>query len=920
MEARLKRLLSIILICIMIMSIGISGVNLSVYASGINDSSKAVVGDWTGSYTSKESDGKQYERQIVVHIYKCSGGEISGIFEYTMPKFQGGLYGSYYFEGTFDSSTGDYSFKGKDMIVEDGYYNHSTFSTYKGTFDLEKGEMTGKIASYTYTFKQQAAGKKTYALKPEDIIGIYSGTHYGSISFNNVLRNSTIVIDTCTQDGMIDGRFIIYPIPDADNQINAIYRFSGYVDMNTGKLYFVGKDWIKYPDVPANYSFQDYRGNVDVNKKQISGKTVNGDFSYVLVSDKKNSGFTLGIDNNSFINSKNPDYSYSGFAGVQNHSLDDEYFEKLTKNSSEGEKNLIKTKMDKEWSGSCYGIVTTMGLLYEGYINTSDLTEKSGVSSYYSLPLPVKDKKLLNTINYYHLSQYLENGGKKSCAVSSAYGSGFLTGLSNYLFKDDNLTLFLKKLVEYASDDHVEMLGYTISGDGHAVLITGCEYVQSENKYKVQIFDANCIRDDVRTGEFSYMMINDDFSDFTYTDSTGHKINSWTFRSIYFMDWNSMGNVMGNLSGDLSNGSYGSLDSSDFARIDFPMSASFEMQDGYGKKLKYDGEKLSGDIKVYDVDTIDYDNGSRIVIKTNRTSKLTFTNIGKSVDVDVTVSDSFMGLKGTSIDKAVFELKNGIKLEGKNLEYTAYVTTDAVDKDEKGLISVSGKSKSKVEVAPDGTGVSVETDGNLAEIKTETFVGSKVIEKKFKNVGKKFKINKDAKVETAKTSLSKATVKLSKTAYVYDGKTKKPAVTVKINSKKLKKGRDYTVTYKNNKKVGTASVIITGKGSYKGKITKKFKINPKGTTLKKVLAKKKKMTIKWKKQTKLTTGYQIQYSTSKNFRGAKTQTITKNKKTKCIIKKLKSKKKYYVRIRTYKKVKGKKYYSKWSKAKTVKVK
>ena len=86
------------------------------------------------------------------------------------------------------------------------------------------------------------------------------------------------------------------------------------------------------------------------------------------------------------------------------------------------------------------------------------------------------------------------------------------------------------------------------------------------------------------------------------------------------------------------------------------------------------------------------------------------------------------------------------------------------------------------------------------------------------------------------------------------------------------------------------------------------------------MAKKKKMTVKWKKQTKLTTGYQIQYSTSKNFKGAKTQTITKNKKTSCIIKKLKSKKKYYVRVRTYKKVKGKKYYSKWSKVKSVKTK
>ena len=68
------------------------------------------------------------------------------------------------------------------------------------------------------------------------------------------------------------------------------------------------------------------------------------------------------------------------------------------------------------------------------------------------------------------------------------------------------------------------------------------------------------------------------------------------------------------------------------------------------------------------------------------------------------------------------------------------------------------------------------------------------------------------------------------------------------------------------------------------------------------------------------TGYQVQYSLKKNFSSKKTVTVSKAATTKVVIKKLKSKKTYYVRIRAYKKVKGKKYYSAWSKAKTVKVK
>lgn len=99
---------------------------------------------------------------------------------------------------------------------------------------------------------------------------------------------------------------------------------------------------------------------------------------------------------------------------------------------------------------------------------------------------------------------------------------------------------------------------------------------------------------------------------------------------------------------------------------------------------------------------------------------------------------------------------------------------------------------------------------------------------------------------------------------------------------------------------------------------------PKGTSLTSVKAGKKKITIKWKKQASQTTGYQIQYGTNSKFKSAKTKTISKNKTVSITISKLTAKKKYYVRIRTYKTVKVDgttvKLYSGWSKAKSVKVK
>ena len=73
-------------------------------------------------------------------------------------------------------------------------------------------------------------------------------------------------------------------------------------------------------------------------------------------------------------------------------------------------------------------------------------------------------------------------------------------------------------------------------------------------------------------------------------------------------------------------------------------------------------------------------------------------------------------------------------------------------------------------------------------------------------------------------SISNAKVTIPKKSYKYTGKGIMPAVTVKMNDTKLKKGTHYTVRYTNNKKVGTATITITGKGKYYGTKTKTFKI------------------------------------------------------------------------------------------------
>ncbi len=163
-------------------------------------------------------------------------------------------------------------------------------------------------------------------------------------------------------------------------------------------------------------------------------------------------------------------------------------------------------------------------------------------------------------------------------------------------------------------------------------------------------------------------------------------------------------------------------------------------------------------------------------------------------------------------------------------------------------------------------------------------------------------------------------ITLGSTTCSYTGKSQKPSVTVKDSKGKTVPTSSYTVSYsKDTKSVGKHSVKITLKGNYTGSKTLYYTVIPKNTSLSKLTAGKKSFTVTLKKYTTQTTGYQIQYSTSSNFKGAKTVTLS-NKMTAKKVKGLKSKKKYYVRVRTYKTVDGKKYCSKWSKAKTVKTK
>ncbi|RHU94624.1 hypothetical protein DXC04_10440 [Dorea sp. OM07-5] len=243
-------------------------------------------------------------------------------------------------------------------------------------------------------------------------------------------------------------------------------------------------------------------------------------------------------------------------------------------------------------------------------------------------------------------------------------------------------------------------------------------------------------------------------------------------------------------------------------------------------------------------------------------------------------------------------------------------------------VKAAEKVTNKIDAIGD---VTLESEDVIKEARTaydaltdaqKELVSNKDVLEKAETTLKELKDAKDA--DDAKVAATPKSITLSNTRYIYNGKVQKPQVTVKNAKGEVIKG--YTVKYAGNcKNIGKYKVTLTFKGDYNGTKTKTFKIAPKSVTVKSLKAAKKRFDVKWSKQTTQVTGYQVQYSTDKNFvKAVKNKKITKNSVVTKTVKNLKSKKVYYVRVRTYTTVKynGEQMnlHSDWSKVKKVTVK
>ena len=145
-------------------------------------------------------------------------------------------------------------------------------------------------------------------------------------------------------------------------------------------------------------------------------------------------------------------------------------------------------------------------------------------------------------------------------------------------------------------------------------------------------------------------------------------------------------------------------------------------------------------------------------------------------------------------------------------------------------------------------------------------------------------------------------ITLSSISYTYNGKMRAPRVKVVDAKGKKISAKYYVVKNGKAKNVGTHAVKISFRGRYKGSVTRKFKIKPKKVSNLKVVPEKKGFTVTYKRQSKQCSGYQLQYAKNSKFSGAARITLKRgvSKKT---VENLENSTVYYVRMRTFKKVK-----------------
>ena len=654
----------------------------------------------------------------------------------------------------------------------------------------------------------------------------WEGTYDGGSSKLVIRRNMEMHLDPIGEgegDTVVTGSITIWPyVGDLNSIYGGSYKFSGTFNRTTGEIVVQGNEWVSYPvnkdggEAP-DWDFFVFSGNMGADK--LTGTTILGNWKMYPKSyagDDVDSGFQLAKDNNNFVHSSR---EYGGFTGTTNYVVSAELFNRLKEfTSSESEVNLLKKEMYEEWYGSCYGISTTMALTFKKLLDAEDISGVTLVSNeYFRMPQPKEDEKLMGVINYYQLTQFLENYGDtagKRKNYNPSLWSGWIKSEGE---KHSNVSLsgFLGNLVKDAKDacekGSVLLLGFSCYDFGHLVMVTG--YSVSEDGYRLTIYDMNSVGEFGDSGHFSYMNIAKDLLSFNLATGDGDIIDEENYINVSYLEPTPLDEIKYCASAEKSR------NSKDVTLI-FGSDSPFTLKTSKGKTLTYRRSAFSGDLPIDDVNYKE----NKIKIKTKRCEAFKIFPLGKNIDIQIYDDDNYKGVKGKNIRSIDLALTGDTKLHGNSYVFKAYSSVEEMlDEEESGLASISGKASGSVTIRSGKEKVEAKSSSKISHVRTAVYQDVRIAGGDIK--GRRNSVSVNAAEDLSNRDLCvSGKIVFGKDAYVYRGWAVKPKVTVFAGGRVLRKNKDYKISYSDNKKVGTATVTVIGIGEYKGEISAEFPI------------------------------------------------------------------------------------------------
>ena len=588
-------------------------------------------------------------------------------------------------------------------------------------------------------------------------------------------------------------------------------------------------------------------------------------------SDNISNGFELGKDNNSFIHSNQ--YDWCGFYQEKNYEIRDPFIRAKMINlcSGKGETSKILKEMSEEWGGSCYGIAQTIGMVYLEKMKITDVSDVNAENFYSISKKPYQNNKLISVINYYYLSQLLNNYGTKSKYCVSTYYSLLDKSVNVRGYKNVcNNSDFYRKLVNAVKSNYMVLLGYMEKkGSGHAIITCGGKQI-NDNTYEICLYDEN------NTGKFQYLTITNNNGKYSalYNGSDA-LIKELT--SMFYVPFSAPITIKPLSISPVPE----EMEEEDTITVSFPLNKKIKITNSEGEYLVFDEESIEGDMEIYSINSIVKDDESEIEIEIKDSDYITCTPLDDDMEAQIYSDDYYYSLETIGAEEIDISGENSIEIKGDEYSFGLSVGVDIENNTE--LFSVEGKSSDDINVSSSESvgGIKMDTEGKLEDVSiiNMNFDGEKEI---LSNVSiNEMKIDKEGKIDA--NIIEQEPTKQEPTTQ--DQNTKNTIIQVQRTTK---------VTEKAN-----ALVVIN-------KPTKIKKLKLKNI-------RKKSLVITYRKA-KNAKKYRIQISTDKNFKkNIKTKILSNLKYT---FKKLAMGRTYYVRVRA---INGKKI-GDWCTKKKIKIK